>query len=371
MAGLFFSLRRNIPKESGEKIRGVIFILCAISLLFLILARTIPLKQGEKIKSEMVRASEIMEEALGAIHECRMEKEMAIDREIDFNQTGLIGVKYSSTTTSLGSLEAKRTACNPNFAALIVYLLDRAGVKRGDTVAAGASSSFPSLIVAALSASKAMDLQPLMISSLGASQWGANIPEFHWLEIQSCLQEAGVFKTQPIAISLGGDKDTGMDMSPQGRALLLHEAEEWGGLFLDEPNLSRNVQERMRLYEEYAGEKEIKAFINIGGSWSNMGTDSEVLKLKPGLVRLKNVPPEERRGVIHEMALRGIPIIHLLYVKGLCRRYRLPWDPMPLPQPGKGEIYLLVSETQPSFFVLAGLYFLFIILVFLFRKKIS
>lgn len=371
MTGHFISLKRNIPKEGARKIQRFVFILCAISLLIFVLARIIPLKQGERIKNEMVKASRIMEKALMVIRECQIEKDVSIDRETDFNQTGLIGLKYSPITTSLGRLGAKRTALNPNFAALIVYLLYRAGVERGDTVAAGASSSFPSLIVAALSASKAMGLKLLMISSLGASQWGANIPQFHWLEIQSCLREAGVFNTQPIAISLGGEKDTGMDMSPEGRALLLHEAAEWGGLFLEEPELSRNVQKRMNLYEEYAEEKEIKAFINIGGSWCNMGTDSEVLKLKPGLVRIKNVPPAERRGVMHEMVLRGIPIIHLLYVKGLSRRYRLPWDPMPLPRPGEGKLYFIASETQLSFFILTGVYFILLILVFVFRKKIS
>ena len=35
------------------------------------------------------------------------------------------------------------------------------------------------------------------------------------------------------------------------------------------------------------------------------------------------------------MAARGVPVIHLLYVKGLADRYGLPWDPVPLPGPGE------------------------------------
>jgi poly-gamma-glutamate system protein len=371
MAGLFFSPRRNIPKDGAGKIQRTVYFLCAFSLLSFVLVSVVPFKQGEKIKKEMIRAAEIMEEALAAFRECRGEKGVAIDKENDFNETGLIGVKFSPTTTSLGSLEAKRTANNPNFAALIVYLLNRAGVRKGNIVAAGASGSFPSLIVAALSASKAMGLKLLLISSLGASQWGANNPDFHWLDMQSCLQEAGLFDAQPVAISLGGEKDTGMDMSPEGRAILLQEAEEWRGLFLEEPDLSLNVQQRMVLYEKYAGEEGIKAFINIGGSWSNLGTDSEILKLKPGLVRLRYTPPAEKRGVMQEMALRGIPVIHLLHIKGLSRRYRLPWDPKPLPHPGEGRLFPHASETQPSFFCIAGGYFILLILVVVFRKKIS
>jgi poly-gamma-glutamate system protein len=189
--------------------------------------------------------------------------------------------------------------------------------------------------------------------------------------MQSCLQEARLFDAQSVAISLGGEKDTGMDMSPEGRAFLLQEAEEWRGLFLDEPDLSLNVQQRMVLYEKYAGDEEIKTFINIGGSWSNLGTDSEVLRIKPGLARLRYTPPVEKRGVMQEMALRGIPVIHLLHIKGLSSRYRLPWDPKPLPHPGEGGLFLLASDIQPSFFCIAGGYFVLLILVMVFRKKIS
>ncbi len=371
MKRLFFPQRSHIPKESAEEMHRVVFILCGLSLLFYVLAGVIPLRQGKEVKKAMIKASGIMEQSLVALRECRKEKGVAIDKENDFNETGLIGLKFSPTTTSLGSLEAKRTATNPNFAGLIVYLLSRAGVGRGDTIAAGASGSFPSLIVAVLSGSKAMGLNLLLISSLGASQWGANNPDFHWLDMQSCLQNIGLFETQPLALSLGGEKDTGIDMSAEGRALLRRAAREWGGLFLEEPDLSRNVQIRRHLYEEYAGEKKIKAFINIGGSWSNLGTDSEVLKIKPGLVQVRYIPAAEKRGVMQEMALWGMPIIHLLHIKGLCRRYRLPWDPKPLPHPGEGKLYHLASETQPSFFLLAGGYFLLVVLVIVFRKKIS
>jgi len=371
MMSLFFGQKRNIPKKGAGKYQSAVFILCALSLLFFVLARYIPLKQGERVRREMIRASEIMGEALALIRECRKEKGIALDKTTDFNQTGLVGVEFSSITTSLGNLEAKKTTTNPNFAALTVFLLKQAGVERGDAIAVGASGSFPALIVAVLSASKAMGLKVLMICSLGASQWGANIPDFHWLHMQSCLQEAGLFNTPPIAISLGGEKDTGMDMTPEGRTLLLNDAEEWGSLFLHEPRLRNNVQERMRIYGEKGGKGGIKAFLNIGGSLSNMGTDARILKLKPGLISFKSFPPVEKRGVMHEMALRKIPVIHLLYIRGLVRRYRLPWDPSPLPQPGKGEIYILARETPLSFSLIAVLYFLLVTPVFIWRKKVS
>ena len=58
--------------------------------------------------------------------------------------------------------------------------------------------------------------------------------------------------------------------------------------------------------------------------------------MSPGLAAFPRLPPAERRGVVFAMAARGVPVIHLLYIKGLCDRYRLPWDPRPLPEPGRG-----------------------------------
>jgi len=319
----------------------------------------------------MVRASEIMAEAEDVIRECRGAKGLILDKKIDLNQTGLIGLEFSTITTSIGSLEAKRTTTNPNFAGLIVSLLREAKIESGDTIAVGASSSFPALIIAVLSAAKAMNLKPILINSLGASQWGANNPDFHWLDMQNCLLNARIFDAKPIGISLGGERDEGKDMNPEGHSFLINEIRESGNFFLHEPELTRNVEARMRLYEEKAGESKIKAFINIGGSWPNMGEDPEILKLRPGLVKIKQFPPAEKRGVLFAMAALKIPVIHLLYIKGLVERYGLSWDAIPLPQPGKGKIYQLVGKRQTSFLFLAAAYFLLVTIVMVFRNKLG
>ena len=371
MANILFSRKRNIPKEDAGGNQGLILVLFALSILFFLLAKSFPSREADKVKGEMIRASEIMAEAVDAIRECRGEKGVILDKNIDPNKTGVIGLEFSPITTSIGNLEAKRTTTNPNFAALIVFLLKEARIEKGDTIAAGASSSFPSLIVAVFSAAKAMNLKLIVINSLGASQWGANNPDFHWLDMQDCLLDAGIFDVKPIGLSLGGTRDEGKDMSPEGRSFLTNEVRESGFFFLHEPDLKRNVEARMGLYEEKAGERKIKAFINIGGSWPNMGEDPEILKLRPGLVKIKQFPPTEKRGVIFAMASRRIPVIHLLFIKGLVERYGLGWDPVPLPQPGKGKIYQLVGKRQSSFLFLAASYFLLVIIVLVFRNKLG
>jgi len=319
-----------------------------LSLALLVLLRVLPFGDPAERK-DMIEAAGLMAGAEAAIRGCREAAGLAVDPVADPNGTGLIGVERSPVTTSLGSLEAKRTTANPAFAALVVSLFREAGVRRGGVVAVGASSSFPALIVATLAAARAAGVEPLVISSLGASEWGANIPGFGWLEMEECLKRTGLLEPAPIARSVGGEGDRGEDMDPAGRALIESRVRAGGIPFIEEPSLERNVAARLAAYRQAAGARPIQAFVNIGGSWANMGTDAEVLKIEPGLARNVLVPPPGRRGVIQAMADAGVPVIHLLNVKGLCERYGLPWDPRPLPAPGQGLLFRrAAAKSRPA-----------------------
>jgi poly-gamma-glutamate system protein len=306
----------------------------AVSLAYILMTLFGPARPTP-FRSEMIEAARLMAHAEAAVRDCREAKGLPADERSDPNRTGLIGLETSPITTSLGSLEAKRTTTNPEFAGLVVRLLNEAGVRKGNTVAIGASGSFPALLIATLSAARAMGLEALVISSLGASEWGANIPAFNLLDIDECLQKANFLDVRPIAFAVGGDEDVGRDMSPEGRELLRARIGGSGIPFIEKADLRANVEERLRLYEEAAHGRPIKAFVNIGGSWANIGTNAEVLRLRPGLVRDVFVPPPGERGVLQAMAAKKIPVIHLLNIKGLAERYGLPWDPRPLPVRGR------------------------------------
>lgn len=370
MRKLFFKRKIRFPKQGAEKNKRTILLLFITSILSLLLVRFIPLRKSDAAREDMIHASKIMKEAMVTLRECQSDRGLILDGKNDPNLTGLIGVESSPLTTTLGNLEAKRTTTNPSFAAVVVFLLKEAGVEKGDSIAVGASSSFPALIVAVMSAAKVMDLDLLMINSLGASQWGANNPGFHWLDILNCLLESGVFDSRPIGLSLGGEKDTGEDMSPEGNSFLTKEINTSGIPFIQEHDLRANVEARMRLYEKNAGENPVKAFINIGGSWANMGTDAEVLKLKPGLAKISQLPVLGNRGIIFEMASRSIPVIHLLFVRGLTEKYGLSWDPVPLPVPGKDKIFQRPREKQPLFLFLSVVYFMLVIFLLVFRVRL-
>jgi poly-gamma-glutamate system protein len=366
-----FNIRtRWIPKESTENGRGVIYALGGLSIAFYLLLRFLPFPDAEITRTQMLRASQMMSDALGIVRECRRDRGLSIEKDTDLNHTGLIGREFSPVTTSRGDLQAKRTTTNPNMAALVVQLLNEASLGEGDLVAVGASGSFPALIIATLAAAKAMRLLPLPIYSIGASQWGANEPEFTWLRIETCLGEAGWLDVEPLAVSLGGENDIAENWSQEARSSLESGIATRGDFLLYEPDLERNVVARMNLYEERAGASPIRAFVNIGGAWANLGESAQILELEPGLNEIEEVPAKERRGVIFEMAARQIPVIHLLHIRGLSDRYGLPWDPAPMPAPGKGDIYHLMRYQEPSFLVLSAVY-LFLVFIVAFRARPS
>ncbi|HMA53041.1 MAG TPA: poly-gamma-glutamate system protein [Acidobacteriota bacterium] len=354
---------------AGRRVLPAIYAAAILSVAYLFLARSLP---PPSVRAEMIEASRLMARSTAAIKDCRISRGLPIDRSVDPNATGLIGEERSSITTSAGRLEAKRTTANPAFAGLVVSLLHQAGARRGDVVAVGASSSFPALIVATLSAARAMGVEPLVISSLGASEWGGNIPGFSWLDMEDCLKAKGPIDVRPIARAIGGDEDIGRDMSPEGRALLAARIMAGAAPFLEEPDLERNVARRVALYKDRAGARPIRAFVNIGGSWANLGTDADVLKIEPGLARAILVPPPARRGVIQAMAAAKIPVVHLLNVRGLCERYGLPWDPRPLPAPGEGPFYRRAAGGSRTAAALTAAYILatLALLVSLRRRRI-
>jgi poly-gamma-glutamate system protein len=347
-------------RKSGRDL--LIYGLALLSLVALVLAQSLDGGRSGQLRAHMRRAAEIMDKARLSLLACRQDKGLALDLETDINGTGLIGLEYSPLTTSLGILEAKRTTANPDMAALVVRLLNEAAVKPGDSVAIGASSSFPALILASLSACQALGIKPVLICSLGASQYGANDPAFTWLDMMDCLRAAGLMDVRPAAVSVGGDSDSGRNMNAEGRALLLRGIRRRGLYLLEEPDLARNVSARMKLYEQGAGQGGIRAFINIGGSWANMGTDSRILEIKPGLSRIRALPPPGRRGVLFEMAGRGVPVIHLLYIRGLAKTYGLAWDPSPLPRPGHSALFKQRLGNGPVLVAVGVLYSLLFVL---------
>ncbi len=298
----------------------------------------------------MRTAAAHMGNALAAVRDHREAAGIPPDAATDPNRTGLVGPAYDELFTTLGDLEAKRTTTNPDAAALLAHLLERAGAGAGDTVAIGASGSFPGLLVAALTATEALGAHPVAVLSLGASSFGATDPDLDLLRIHQILTERGLVPTPPAAVSLGGTRDVGEEWEPEVRERLLARLGASGVPLILEPDLSASVARRMEVFGRPA------AFVNVGGADANVGTSPTLLGLQPGLLAPGDVPlsPAAQRGVLQEMAAAGVPVIHLLNLKGLARRYGLPWDPVPLPAPGTTRLLRGDAAPAPLLPLIAG-----------------
>jgi len=321
----------------------VLFLLMAVvSLIAVAAVQVLPVRNPKQDYRMKLDAARTMSKALQLIHAERMDRRYIIHEDTDPNSTGLIGPEQTALTTTLGPLEVKRTTTNPDFAAVVVELLADAGVEAGDTVAAGISGSFPGLALALYSAAEVMDLGLISISSVGSSTFGATDPGFTWLDIESLLYGAELTRYRSSAASPGGDEDQLENLFfPDAVEMAAEAAERNGVKFIRAKDLQEAIEERMKIYRQSTGEERIAAFINIGGAEVNLGSGDSGYNISTGVVRRFPGNSEKSDGVLFRMHRDGIPVINLLNIRELCLRYGLPVDPIPLPEPGKSEVYFI------------------------------
>ena len=262
--------------------------------------------------------------------------------EDDLNQTGLIGPEWAELTTSLGMIEAKRTALQPDFAALMVKYYHEAGLKSGDTICCGMSGSFPGLCLAVVAAANQMDIHIRIIASYGSSMYGATRLELPIVRILQIAKEAGIIDYDLLAVSPGGDYDQGHSiLFPDSRKRIFELAEEDKLLMIDESCIPDSVQRRLQLFGT-----EIDCFVNVGGASANVGTSPYTLTFPNGLVTdPPRIPQNTDRGLVFEYAARNIPVIYLLNVRGLAEENGIPFDPVPLTNPGDTDIYNDIKQS--------------------------
>lgn len=284
-----------------------------------------------------LEASHLASQAMAAIKEERLRRGDPLDLEDDPAQSGLIGTFISPVTSSSGNLEAKQISVNPNFAAVIVDLLEGAGIHKGDRVAVSVTGSFPAMNIALYSALKALDLKPTIISSVSSSQWGANDPGFLWIYMEKHLYDLGLFPFRSVAASIGGKYDKGKEMSEAGRQTIIQAIEGNGLSRITDQTLHENVEQRMNIYFR---EGRPKAYINVGGGIAAVGAERRRRGfIKSGLTTSKEDLKRNGKFVVSRFLQEGTPVIHLENIKQLASRYGLPAASDRIPEVGKGGVY--------------------------------
>lgn len=293
-----------------------------------------------------VRATQRMMRGMNAIRDARLALGIGLNLAIDPNGTGLIGEEYTDLTSTQGSLQAKQTSLNPQFADLALTLMRQAGVQRGDKVVLCFSGSFPALNIAVLTACEELGVNPFIISSVGASAFGANIPGLTWLDMERILFNQGLISHRSSYVSLGGIVDTNGGIDGTGIELGMKAIREHGATYLDEGlpgNLVADIERRQNLYFD-GGRPAV--FVNVGGNITSLGWVAEAARLENGLLR--SVPPcrSPQRGIIFRMMEQQVPVIHFLNIESLAARHLLPSAPVPLPSTDNRDVRsLLVQRT--------------------------
>ena len=330
--------------------RFELVLVALLSVLALAGVHAVRVEEDQPWRVEKVEAARLARRAMDVVREERLRRGDEIDPTIDPAQTGLIGPVMSEITTNTGHLDAKQTSLNPNFAAVVVHYLKRVGLERGDAVAVGLSGSFPGLNLAVFAAIQTLELQPIVISSVSGSQWGANDPTFTWADMERLLFEKRVFAFRSAAASRGGIEDKGLGLSRAGRQLLDTAIERAGLTHLKPSDYAQSVALRMALYLERAAPGGVKAYVNVGGGTTSVGTRVGKLAFEPGINRSPPAGPREIDSVMARFVRDGVPVIHLVKVRELARRFGLPISPTQVPAPGEGEVFAKQGQSR----VLAG-----------------
>lgn len=344
-----------------------------VPLAALTLAGSFWVESGRRIvpsphHEQMLRAAEVSAQAAAVIKLERLEKGVFVDPVNDPAETALIGQEYSQITTDRGYLDAKLASTDPNFAAVVIEMLYQLGLEPGDCVAVAATGSFPALNFSALAALETFGAKPVLISSVGASNFGATDPFFTWLDMEKLLVDEGVLETRSVAASMGGSNDTGRGLSPKGRQLLRDAIERNGVNPLVDLKVDESIRARVEIYRR-ACDDDVAAYVNVGGGVASLGhalNGDLVPNGANAFLPVRNYPARGAMMRIAEGSGQGpVPVIHLLNIRQLRDRYGLEPVRDVLPEPGTGRVfgeerYELIRTSAVTLVVLAALVALYL-----------
>ncbi len=304
-------------------------------------------------------AAKRMNAAIAELRNSRLGTEFKTDNINDPNRSTLVGRQESSITTEDGALESVLTSINPNMASAVVSYLKEAHLNTGDKVAVTLNGSYPGLNIATICALEAMQLDPVIISSVGSAQWGANDPNFTWLDMETVLFRTGKISHHSLMASIGGGGDYGRGLSDRGRQLLRDAITRNNIEKLEVSTLDSSISMRVARFDRECGGQP-KLFIAVGGGAAAIGHTENTWLIPTGFYA--NLPARNypNIGVLHIFAEKGVPFIHLYDTRTIATEFELPKSPVPLPEPGQGGVF---ETMRYDVRVAAGALVLFLIII--------
>ena len=308
------------------KKQGALFLFSLLLLsigLVLISEKYFVTNRAGKDSYLMYRSTALASDWFDIISKIKKEKGLLSPESNNLKYPGLIGLEYSDITTTLGSLDAKYTANNPEFAALTVKFLSEAGIDSTSTVGVISSGSFPSLAISTLAAIQTIGAKVILITSLGSSSYGANDPYATWIDIEKWLRENGGLKYRSNMVSLGAENDNGLGLQDDGITTLEQAALRCGVPLFRPASFEQSLNTKLDLLIK----GNIKLLINIGGNQIAMGKCPHGSSISNGFHRQLTTCNDSDRGLIFRLSEQGVPVLHYLNIKSLAVEYGLPIAP--------------------------------------------
>ncbi|MGH7128689.1 MAG: poly-gamma-glutamate system protein [Planctomycetaceae bacterium] len=329
---------RKIPFRS-------VLAVCVVTLASVAAVEICPRRTPRPGLERKLAAARLANEAIHEIKRERLRRGHVFNPAFDPAQTGLIGDDLTPVTSLAGHLGSKQTTVNPNFAAVIVEMLMQAGVGPGDTVAVGYSGSMPAMNLNLCAALETIGAKPIVVVSASSSQYGANHPEFLWIDMQRHLHDRGLISFRSVAASFGGYEDLALGATEEARGLLAASIRRNGLPLIVHESFTEAVDQRMAIYREHAGSRPIKAYVNVGGGTVSVGRSVGKKLYQPGLNLTATDEAMGLDSVMTRFMREGTPVIHLVEISHLARTYGLPYAPTELPAVGEGDVY---RDTGPN-----------------------
>ncbi|MCS7249665.1 MAG: poly-gamma-glutamate system protein [candidate division WOR-3 bacterium] len=207
-------------KRIGKVGRSVLIIYAFLAILFFFILTLTVREEKSKYYEEKVKAVKKTKEALEIIKNYRIDYGIPIDIINDPKETGLIFHPYSILTYERTNLTLSQASLSPNFSAFFIELLKDKKLKENDTIILFLDGSFPALNISLLSALEVLRIRPIIFLQVASISYGANDPNFTFLEIFKILKDNKIFDFTLEYASLGGKKDIGEGLSKEAREFI-------------------------------------------------------------------------------------------------------------------------------------------------------
>ena len=266
-----------------------------------------------------------------------------------------LNTETSPLLTDIGKYEAKSTVLKPNFSALIIDQFSKSGLNKGDTIAVSMTGSMPGANIAVLMACEAMELEYILISSLGASSWGATDMNLSWPKMEKILYDNNLISKVSDKFTYGGGADylkrgtryrkiyggESKRVSIDSLMISLHPNKTMDDLFIlhglsnDEvlndstgTILKTSINQRISFYEKSCSDGSLScfdAYVNVAGGVASFGYKGKnKLKDNFGYVKANDVLDilpsfEKRNSVMAKFSESNIPLINITEIEKLIK----------------------------------------------------